>query len=191
MDEGMRPVLRAAGIAAFTVGLLLVLLRPPSLAGAAGLAAIVAGAAAFVIVIGWVWVRLMGADQLNEEAFEHVVRRSEALASHPQPSSDPDEFESLVAEAIDRLPREFAKLLDTTAVVVSARGAEHGAYGHYFGDTIARSQREHRIVLYRDTLERDFGFDRELLATQLERTLRHELAHHLGWDEQGVRGLGL
>jgi hypothetical protein len=23
------------------------------------------------------------------------------------------------------------------------------------------------------------------------RTLRHELAHHLGWGEKGVRGLGL
>ena len=46
-------------------------------------------------------------------------------------------------------------------------------------------------MIYRDTLERDFGHDRELLARQVERTLRHELAHHLGWDEGGVGGLGL
>jgi len=31
---------------------------------------------------------------------------------------------------------------------------------------------------------------RELLASQVERTLRHEL-HHLGWNEEGVGGLGL
>ena len=30
-----------------------------------------------------------------------------------------------------------------------------------------------------------------LLARQVERTLRHELAHHLGWNEEGVRLLGL
>ena len=46
-------------------------------------------------------------------------------------------------------------------------------------------------MLYQDTLERDFGFDPELLRAQVERTLRHELAHHLGWGERGVRGLGL
>jgi len=46
-------------------------------------------------------------------------------------------------------------------------------------------------VIYRDTLERDFGHDPVLLAAEVERTLRHELAHHLGWDEGGVSGLGL
>jgi predicted Zn-dependent protease with MMP-like domain len=46
-------------------------------------------------------------------------------------------------------------------------------------------------VLYQDTLVRDFGWDPELLRTQVERTLRHELAHHLGWHEPGVRKLGL
>lgn len=102
-----------------------------------------------------------------------------------------DEFEALVADAIDALPEEFQKLLEKVAVVVSDRGAEAHAYGHYFGDGVARERYEDRIVIYRDTLERDFGHDRELLAKQVERTLRHELAHHLGWDEDGVGGLGL
>jgi predicted Zn-dependent protease with MMP-like domain len=48
-----------------------------------------------------------------------------------------------------------------------------------------------RIVIFRDTLLRDFGDDPELLKAQVTRTVRHELAHHLGWDEKGVRGLGL
>jgi predicted Zn-dependent protease with MMP-like domain len=102
-----------------------------------------------------------------------------------------DEFAILVADAIDALPEEFQKLLEKTPVVVSDRGAEDRAYGQYFGDGVAREGYEDRIVIYRDTLERDFGHDRELLARQVERTLRHELAHHLGWDEGGVGGLGL
>lgn len=102
-----------------------------------------------------------------------------------------DDFEALVADAIDALPEEFQKLLESVPVVVSTRGAENRAYGEYFGDGIARERYEDRIVIYRDTLERDFGHNRELLAREVERTLRHELAHHLGWEERGVGGLGL
>jgi len=102
-----------------------------------------------------------------------------------------DEFEALVVDAIDALPDEFQGVLEKVAVVISDRGGEAHAYGHYFGDGVARERYEDRIVIYRDTLERDFGHDRELLARQVERTLRHELAHHLGWDERGVGELGL
>jgi predicted Zn-dependent protease with MMP-like domain len=106
-------------------------------------------------------------------------------------ASEPDEFESMVADAIDRLPEQFQAVLAKVAVVVSELGTEVHAYGQYFGDGVARENYEDRIVIYRDTLERDFGHDRELLARQVEQTLRHELAHHLGWDEPGVGGLGL
>ena len=105
--------------------------------------------------------------------------------------TSPDDFESLVADAIDALPEEFQRLLESVPVVVSDLGAEAHAYGQYFGDGLAGERYEDRIVIYRDTLERDFGHDRALLARQVERTLRHELAHHLGWDERGVGGLGL
>jgi len=105
--------------------------------------------------------------------------------------SELDEFESLVVDAIDRLPDEFQEVLAKVAVVVSDLGTEAHAYGQYFGDGVAHERFEDRIVIYRDTLERDFGHDRALLARQVERTLRHELAHHLGWDEGGVGGLGL
>jgi predicted Zn-dependent protease with MMP-like domain len=104
---------------------------------------------------------------------------------------EPEDFESLVARAINRLPDEFQEVLAKVAVIVSDLGAEVHAYGQYFGDGVAHERYEDRIVIYRDTLERDFGHDRELLASQVERTLRHELAHHLGWNEEGVGGLGL
>lgn len=104
---------------------------------------------------------------------------------------DLDEFESLVADAIDALPEEFQRLLEGVAVVVSDLGTENQAYGEYFGDGMAREGFEDRIVIYRDTLERDFGHDRKRLAHEVERTLRHELAHHIGWEESGVDHLGL
>jgi predicted Zn-dependent protease with MMP-like domain len=119
------------------------------------------------------------------------VLRSEQLARRPELARETTEFELIVAEAIDRLPPEFQELLERTPVVVSRRGEEFRAYGHYYGDTVARDNYEPRIVIYQDTLERDFGWDPDVLRAQVERTLRHELAHHLGWDERGVRDLGL
>ena len=181
-----------AGIAAlFVIGLLLLFLNPPSLSGAEGMAVIVGGALALALLTAWAFVAMSGRDSMPEHEFERLVRRSEELAREPDLRAGLTDFDLLVADAIDDLPREFQELLDTTPVVISHLGAENRAYGHYFGDTVARDNYPDRIVLYQDTLERDFGHDPELLRAQVERTLRHELAHHLGWHERGVQDLGL
>ena len=187
----MRQTLRAAAITATVTAVTIFLLNPPSLSGAEDLLAITIGAVAIVLLSAWATVALSGTDAATEHEFERVVIRSERLAREPLMAERATEFELLVSYAIDRLPEEFRRLLEDTPVVVSRRGAESRAYGHYFGDTVAREHHEDRIVLYQDTLERDFGHDRELLSAQVERTLRHELAHHLGWAEPGVRELGL
>jgi predicted Zn-dependent protease with MMP-like domain len=191
VKDALRGPLTAAAAAAFIVGTILFLLNPPSLSGAEGLLTLLMGAAALVLLTAWATVVLTGKDAMSEAEVERLVRRSEELAREPDLAARATEFELLVAEAIDRLPDEFQELLERTPVVVSRRGREHRAYGHYFGDTVARDNYPDRIVLYQDTLERDFGYDSELLAAQVERTLRHELAHHLGWRERGVRELGL
>jgi predicted Zn-dependent protease with MMP-like domain len=191
MLEALKPVLRAAALTAFVVGTVLFLINPPSLSGAGELVGFLAGAVALVLLTAWATVTLGGRRGLEEGEFDRVVERTEQLGREPARGREPTEFERLVGEAIDRLPDEFRELVEDTPVVVSRRGHEAGAYGHYFGGTVARDEYEDRIVVYQDTLERDFGHDRELLARQIEQTVRHELAHHLGWDERGVRGLGL
>jgi hypothetical protein len=82
--DSLRSILRAAAVAAFTVGLLLVLLNPPSLSGAGGLLTILAAVVAFVLLIGWATVALMGSDGPSEEEMERLIRRSEELAASPQ-----------------------------------------------------------------------------------------------------------
>jgi predicted Zn-dependent protease with MMP-like domain len=191
VKDAFRGPVAAALAAAFLVGLLLLFLNPPSLSGAGGMAVIVGSALLLLLVTAWGTVALTGRDGMSEHEFERLVRRSEELAREPALRAGTTEFDLLVAEAIDRLPEDFQRLLDTTPVVVSQRGAENRAYGHYFGDTVAGDNYPDRIVLYQDTLERDFGHDPALLRAQVERTLRHELAHHLGWRERGVRELGL
>ena len=191
MRDALLGPVRAAAWAAFLVGLLLFLLNPPSLSGAGGFVSLVAGALALVLLAAWATVALTGRDAMSEHEVERLVRRSERLARDERPLEGASEFDLLVIDAIDRLPKEFQELLERTPVVVSHRGAEHRAYGHYYGDTVARESYPDRIILYQDTLERDFEHDPELLRAQVERTLRHELAHHLGWRERGVRELGL
>jgi predicted Zn-dependent protease with MMP-like domain len=191
MRDALAAPLKAAAATAFIVGVLLFLLDPPSLSGAGGMMAFAAGGIALVLLTAWATVALIGRDAMSEPEFERVVRRSEELAREPALAARATEFDLVVADAIDRLPEDFQRLLEDTPVVVSRRGAEHGAYGHYYGDTVARDNYPDRIIVYQDTLERDFGHDDELLRSQVERTLRHELAHHLGWHERGVRELGL
>ena len=188
--DALGPPLRAAAFTALIIALALVLLNPPSFAGLGGLLAILAGALAIVLVTAWATVALIGSE-MPEPEFRRLVDRSEALAALPPPDQPPSEFDELVVEALDGLPREFQEVLEHTPVVVSSRGHEERAYGQYIGGTIARDYYPDRIVIFQDTLERDFGHDPQLLRAQVERTVRHEIAHHLGWDEPGVRGLGL
>jgi predicted Zn-dependent protease with MMP-like domain len=139
----------------------------------------------------------------DEEEFEQLVRRSERLARENL-AAEPDEedfldldprnprdFEELVRQALDDLPDLLLKSLDHVAVVISDKGRRHRAYGIYQGDTVSRDDYPDRIIIFRDTLLRDFGHDPHELRAQVTRTVRHELAHHLGADELGVRELGL
>jgi predicted Zn-dependent protease with MMP-like domain len=107
------------------------------------------------------------------------------------------EFEEIVRSALDDLPLEFQQVLESVAIVVSDRGAENHAYGMYVGwklrgmPLLAGGGSPDEILIFRDTLVRDFGDDAERLRQRVTRTVRHELGHHLGFDEAGVRRLGL
>jgi predicted Zn-dependent protease with MMP-like domain len=148
------------------------------------------GVGTVVLLAAWGMVAL-GANEMSEEEFRRIAERSEALASMPDAEREASEFEELVRAAIDGLPEDLAGVLDEVPIVISTRGHEYRAYGHYIGDTVSRDDFHDRIVIYQDTLERDFGHDPELLRAEVARTVRHEVAHHLGWNEDGVRGLGL
>jgi predicted Zn-dependent protease with MMP-like domain len=161
-------------------------------------AAVLMGGVAFVAVrlAGW-------RDPESDAEFEEIVRNSETLAREglavaPDESEfmeldplDDHDFEELVRDALDDLPDLLQNALSHVAVVISDGGRRRGAYGLYQGDGATRDNAHDRIVIFRDTLRRDFGHDPDMLREQVTRTLRHELAHHVGFDELGVSRLDL
>jgi predicted Zn-dependent protease with MMP-like domain len=163
-----------------------------------------------VVVLGAIITFITGRladyqEPADEDEFEELVRRSEYLAREnlaAEPDEidfmtldprNPQDFETLVREALDDLPDLLIKALDHVAVVISDQGRKHRAYGLYQSHPPATAPREKPglILIFRDTLLRDFGDDPDELRAQVTRTVRHELAHHLGADELGVRELGL
>lgn len=102
-----------------------------------------------------------------------------------------ERFAAFVQASLDELPKQFLDTLHEVPVVISNDGWRFGAYGLYRGATIARPEFSAQIFIYRDTLTAHFGHDPELLADQVRRVVRHELGHHLGFDEDGVARLGL
>lgn len=190
MGERLSSTARITVSVAFLIGVLIMLLDPFSWGRVTGLAAVVAGALG-VVVAAALLAMLLGLGEMPEEEFRRMAQRSELMSQLPPGQHQPSEFEELVIEAIDALPEEFQEILRDVPIVISDLGHEFGAYGHYIGDTMARDNYRDHIVIYQDTLERDFGWNPDLLRAQIARTVFHEVAHHLGWDEQGVRDLGL
>jgi predicted Zn-dependent protease with MMP-like domain len=215
---GQPPTLRRilfAAVAALTIGLGAVSVvtgfsDSPPVRLLQGIAIFGAGAAIIGSVVVLAMTHFADWHEPESEAeFEAIVQRAEQLAAEGRwGDSDGDDdayddaddeyvlsgdedFRALVRAALDDLPLEFHRALEHVAIVVSDGGRARGAYGLYQGDTVARDFFHDRIIIFRDTLTRDFGHDPELLKAQVTRTVRHELAHHLGWGEKGVRGLGL
>jgi predicted Zn-dependent protease with MMP-like domain len=133
-------------------------------------------------------VRVKRAERLGREGLAAQSNEDEFVALDPFEDAD---FDELVREALDELPDLLRNSLRHVAVVISDRGHRIGAYGLYEGDGSERDHHPDRIVIFRDTLRRDFGHDAAALRGQVIRTVRHELAHHVGFDEMGVRRLGL
>lgn len=199
----------AAAVVALSLGLLVIVVGQgfstnglvrlvEDLALGIAIAAVVLGFGAFVAVRLADW-----RDPRSEGEFEELVLRSEELAREGL-AVDPDEgefmeldplndkdFEELVRDALDDLPDLLRNALRHVPVVVSDGGRKAGAYGLYQGGQSRRDDTHDRIIIFRDTLRRDFGHDPDLLRGQVTRTVRHELAHHVGFDELGVSRLDL
>jgi predicted Zn-dependent protease with MMP-like domain len=138
-------------------------------------------------------------------------RRGTQARRHPERrASIPRErhvaFELLVERVLDALPPRVQRLLDDVAIVIEEeprpedlveQGMPGGEllYGLYQGTPATEYGADwvpfpNKISLYRLPLEADFADPRDL-AEQVRLTVLHELAHHVGMDEDRLERLGL
>jgi predicted Zn-dependent protease with MMP-like domain len=115
-------------------------------------------------------------------------------------------FELLVDRAIAGIPDPFREALAEVAIVIEDEPTpeqrrendldeEDELYGLYEGVPRTEygadwSAAPNRITLFRLVLEEDFADPREL-ADEVRRTVIHELAHHLGIDDDRLDELGV
>ena len=106
-----------------------------------------------------------------------------------------DEFEDLVAEALDLVPEEFTRAMDNVVILVEDRHPTQNLYGLYHGVALTSRTSQYSgylpdtITIYRIPIlahARDVEAAREQVAT----TVIHEVAHHFGIDDARLHELG-
>jgi predicted Zn-dependent protease with MMP-like domain len=107
----------------------------------------------------------------------------------------PPEFEELVAEALDALPPEMTAMFRNVAVVVEDEHPQDpDLLGLYHGVPLTERASysgalPDRISLYRIPLCL-LAEDMDHLAREVQVTVVHEFAHHVGLDEHRLHELG-
>lgn len=116
-----------------------------------------------------------------------------------------EEFIILVEKAIDGLPEEFLDLLENVDIVVEdnptpeqLRAAKTGAGGLLLGlyEGVPQTQRSagynmvlpDKITLFRKSIEA-FSRNDEEIYLQVQKTLKHEIAHHFGIGDEKLNHL--
>ncbi len=120
---------------------------------------------------------------------------------------DSKKFEWLVAQAIESLPEEFRERLENIDVVVADRptreqlrvlGGRRGEtlLGLYEGVPITRRGHGYglvipdKVTIFQKPIESICKNDTQIIA-EVQRVVRHEIAHHFGISDDRLRQLGM
>ena len=104
------------------------------------------------------------------------------------------DFEKLVTEAVKSLPENIRKIMDNVEIVVEQgsvqgpflglyQGVPKTAWGRGFGNNLPD-----KITIFQKPIE-NFAKTPEAIKELIKNTVWHEIAHHFGFDEKGVKEL--
>jgi predicted Zn-dependent protease with MMP-like domain len=134
------------------------------------------------------------------------IRRRGTRSAQLRQRRAQDRFERLVERALDGVPAPFLAALEEVAIVIeddvsvdqleiAGLAPDEALYGLYEGTPRTTWGADlapfpNKISLFRNPLEDDFP-DADDLADEIRITVVHELAHHLGIDDDRLEELGL
>ncbi len=116
-----------------------------------------------------------------------------------------DRFERLVAKAVEDLPDKFAAQLDNVAIVVqdyptavqvrkAGLGRDETLLGLYEGVPQTKRGTHYgmvtpdKITIFRRPIEA-LGKDNNCMINEIEKVIKHEIAHHFGITDTRLRQL--
>jgi predicted Zn-dependent protease with MMP-like domain len=108
---------------------------------------------------------------------------------------EPDQFEDMVAAALDSLPEDLGRLMRNVAVTVEHGPGPPGLLGLYQGIPLTSRTSQYagvlpdRITIYRRAICAICSTEDEVVE-QVRRTVIHEVAHHFGIDDARLTELG-
>jgi len=106
-----------------------------------------------------------------------------------------DEFETLVADALDSLPPELGRAMENVAVYVDDTSPPGRLLGLYEGipltsrGTSYAAAMPDRITIFKATILRHAHTHADVVAT-VRKTVIHEIAHHFGISDPRLDELG-
>jgi predicted Zn-dependent protease with MMP-like domain len=105
------------------------------------------------------------------------------------------EFEDLVADALDLIPESFTRVMDNVVVLVADKHPTQSLYGLYHGVALTARTSSYSghlpdtITIYREPILAH-ARTREEARDQVVTTVIHEVAHHFGIDDDRLDELG-
>ena len=106
-----------------------------------------------------------------------------------------EEFDEVVAAAIEDLPDDLREAMSNVEVVVEDEPPDgRPLLGLYQGVPLTRRTSAYaalpdKISIYRGPLERGYGADPEALRRMIRHVVLHEIAHHFGISDERLREL--
>jgi predicted Zn-dependent protease with MMP-like domain len=107
------------------------------------------------------------------------------------------QFENLITDAVKALPEKIREKLNNVEIVLeegespnnSLFGLYHGISQLHRGSTYGYGPTmPDKITIWKGTIER-FAGDESRVPSLVRRVVWHEIGHHFGFDEAGIRKL--